>query len=141
MMVVMIRGYTDADYEQVKAMYQHGEWYGGKFDEHRDSREVLMHKITADPQAIIVDDENGVILGTISIIEDGRVAWFYRFVVKDNNPDVSKVLFNAAAGVLKSRGHPEVLIYSDPARTDLISRYQSLGMEKGGDYACYYAAI
>ena len=137
----MIRGYMDADYDQVKVLYQHGEWYGGQFDEHRDSRDVLMHKITTDPQAIIVDDENGVILGTISIIEDGRVAWFYRFVVKENNLETSQALYSAAAGVLKSRGHPEVLIYSDPAREDLSSRYRSLGMEKGGDYACFYAAL
>ena len=137
----MIRGYMDSDYDQVKALYQHGEWYGGKFDEHRDSREILMRKVTADPQAVIVDDENGQILGTISLIEDGRVAWFYRFVVKDNNQEVAKALYDAAAGVLKSRGHPEVLIYSDPEREDLNSRYQSLGMEKGGDYECFFAAL
>ncbi len=137
----MIRGYMDMDYDQVKALYQHGEWYGGKFDEHRDSREILLHKITADPQAIIVDDENGEILGSISIIEDGRVAWFYRFVVKDNNAEISQALYNAAAGVLKSRGHPEVLIYSDPSRGELSSRYTALGMQKGGDYECFYAAL
>jgi hypothetical protein len=131
----------DSDYDQVKALYQHGEWYGGKFDEHRDSREVLLRKVTADPQSIIVDDDNGTILGTISLIDDGRVAWFYRFVVKDNNPEVGKALYQAAGGVLKSRGHPEVLIYSDPEREDLNERYQSLGMEKGGDYECFFAAL
>jgi len=131
----------DSDYDQVKALYQHAEWYGGKFDEHRDSREILLHKVTSDPQSIIVDDENGEILGTISLIEDGRVAWFYRFVVKDNNAAVSQALYNAAAGVLKQRGHPEVLIYSDPEREDLNSRYQTLGMEKGGDYECFYASL
>jgi hypothetical protein len=131
----------DSDYDQVKALYQHGEWYGGKFDEHRDSREILLHKVTIDPQSIIVDDEDGQILGTISLVEDGRVAWFYRFVTKDNNLGVAEALFTAASGVLKSRGHPEVLTYSDPTREDLNVRYQALGMEKGGDYECFYSAL
>jgi hypothetical protein len=131
----------DADYDQVKALYQHGEWYGGKFDEHRDSREIMAKKIASDSQAIIVEEENGEILGTISLIEDGRVAWFYRFVVKDNSLPIAQGLYGAAAGVLKSRGHPEVLIYSDPAREDLNTRYQQLGMQKGGDYECFYAAL
>ncbi|MDB5182246.1 MAG: hypothetical protein JWO47_30 [Candidatus Saccharibacteria bacterium] len=131
----------DTDYEQVKALYQHAEWYGGKFDEHRDSQEIMLHKVTADPQSIIVDEENGEILGTISLVEDGRVAWFYRFVTKDNNLGAAEALYKAASGVLKQRGHPEVLIYSDPTREDLNSRYQALGMEKGGDYECFYGAL
>ncbi len=137
----MIRGYTDADYDQIKSLYQHSEWYGGSFDEKRDSRETLLAKVTRDPQSIIVDDENGEIMGTISIIEDGRIAWFYRFVTKNNSADVAKTLYTAASGVLQSRGHSEVLIYSDENREDLTSRYEELGMQKGGDYECFYAEL
>jgi hypothetical protein len=37
----MVRGYRDADYEKLKALYLHPEWYGGAFDEARDGSERL----------------------------------------------------------------------------------------------------
>lgn len=131
----------DADYEGLKELYQHSEWYGGVFDEARDGRKRLAGKIADDPQAILVYEKDGELLGTISIIEDGRVAWLYRFVVKDHDKAVADELYAAATTNLKKRGHNEVLVYTPTDDETLASRYDELGMTHGGTYACYYKEI
>lgn len=137
----MIRPYTDSDYQQLKELYGHSEWYGGVFDEARDGRERLGSKIADDPEAILVYEQDGELLGTISIIEDGRVAWLYRFVVRDNDQQITAELYDAAAKILKSRGHSEVLIYTPAGNEELSSRYHTLGMQQGSDYTCFYKEL
>ncbi|TAH35156.1 GNAT family N-acetyltransferase [Candidatus Saccharibacteria bacterium] len=137
----MVRSYEDADYERLKELYQHSEWYGGVFDEARDGRERLASKIASDPEAILVYEKDGELVGTISIIEDGRVAWLYRFVVKDNDKDVAAELYDAATANLKARGHSEALVYTPADNETLASRYDELGMTPGGNYTCYYKEL
>lgn len=137
----MKRIYKDNDYEQLKELYQHSGWYGGVFDEARDGRERLAQKIADDPQAILVYERDGELLGTISIIEDGRVAWLYRFVVGDFDPEITKELYDAATKILKERGHSEVLVYTPVGDKNLDARYDSLGMTKSGDYTCFYKEL
>lgn len=137
----MVRGYQDADYEKLKALYVHLEWYGGIFDESRDGRERLAKKIIDDPEAILVYEENGTLLGTISIIEDGRVAWLYRFIAKDFEPEVTRQLYDAAIAILKDRGHDQVLVYSSNDSRTLDQCYASLGMTKGSSYSCFWQDI
>ena len=137
----MIRSYTDTDYEQLKALYQQTELYGGVFDEARDGRERLATKIAADPEAILVYEQDGRLLGTISLIEDGRVAWVYRFIVRDFAVQISKELYEIAVATLKRRGHNEVLVYSVADNGRLDSRYESLGMTKGGTYRCFWQEL
>jgi hypothetical protein len=137
----MIRSYQDSDYEGLKELYQHPEWYGGVFDEARDGQERLAAKIANDPEAIMVFEEDGNILGTISLIEDGRVAWLYRFIVKDFEPRATKELYDEATRILKQRGHTQILVYSAVNDAKLDERYQSLGMTKGGNYACFWKEI
>lgn len=137
----LIRQYDDTMYEALKALYLHRKWYGGVFDEARDGRERLVQKIADDPQAILIYERDGELLGTISIIEDGRVAWLYRFVVKDFDPEITKELYDAAAKILKERGHSEVLVYTPFGDKNLDARYDSLGMTKGGDYTCFYKEL
>lgn len=137
----MIRSYADNFYDELKLLYLNVEWYGGVFDEARDRRERLAQKIADDPQAILVYERDGELLGTISIIEDGRVAWLYRFVVKDFDPEITKELYDAATKILKERGHSEVLVYTPVGDKDLDARYDSLGMTKGGDYTCFYKEL
>lgn len=137
----MIRSYLEQDYEKLKSLYLHPEWYGGVFDEARDGRERLAAKIAEDPQAILVYERDNELLGTISIIEDGRVAWLYRFVVGDFEPEITRELYDAATKILKERGHSEVLVYTPVGDKNLDARYDSLGMTKGGDYTCFYKEL
>jgi predicted N-acetyltransferase YhbS len=117
------------------------DWYGGVFDENRDSKNILDSKIAKDKKAILVAVENNDIVGTISIIEDGRVAWLYRFVCEPNDQKVAEVLYNEAMLELKNRGHREVLVYSEPDNQNLQNRYNNLGFNKGGNYDCYWKEL
>ncbi len=137
----MIKEFKMSQYEGLKSLYLHKQWYGGVFDEARDGQERLAQKIADDPQAILVYERDGELLGTISIIEDGRVAWLYRFVVKDFDPEITKELYDAAAKILKERGHSEVLVYTPVGDKNLDARYDFLGMTKGGDYTCFYKEL
>lgn len=137
----MIRPYKDSDYEQVKDLYHRTEWYGGIYDEARDSRERLANITTRDPEAILVYVEDTKIIATISIIDDGRVAMLYRFVVPPQNHHVAKSLYLQAKQLLKLRGHNQVLVYSAIDNEILDDRYLSLGMVKGGSYACFWSSL
>ena len=97
--------------------------------------------IASDPLAILVYEEKGSIKGTISIIEDGRVAMLYRFVVPPEEEVVARDLYRRAVDTLKARGHQQILVYSSIASQALDERYKRLGMTRGGDYACFWADI
>jgi ribosomal protein S18 acetylase RimI-like enzyme len=141
MAITRIRAYTDTDYEQLKKLYEHTEWYGGVFDEARDGRQRLANVIKDDPDAILVYTEDDDIKGTISLIEDGRVAMLYRFVVQPGDWGIAQALYAAAVQILKNRGHDQILVYSSPNNRTLNERYTRLGMHRGGDYTCYWADI
>lgn len=77
-----IRPYSLEDYGQVIDLYRQTDLYGGQFDENCDSKERLRKRVEADPDAILVAEQEGEIVGTVSLIEDGRVAWLFRFAVQ-----------------------------------------------------------
>ena len=140
-MKIVIRSYKAPDYEQLKALYLDGSNFGGQFDEARDAADRLQRKIEADPDAIIVAEQDGKLVGTVSLIDDGRVAWLFRFAVPQDRLDVVQALHDKATALLKERGHAEVLVYTPVGNQDLNSRYEQLGFTKGGDYACYWKGL
>ena len=87
-----IRQYRTEDYGQLKALYLQSELFGGQFDENRDSVEKLQKRVEADPNAILVAESGGVICGTVSLIEDGRVAWLFRFATTGNVEETAALL-------------------------------------------------
>jgi len=133
-----IRNYTPSDYKQLKVLYLDGSFYGGQFDEARDS-EARLAKVGLE--SILVAEDSGVILGTVSLVDDGRVAWLFRFAVKDNNLDVARALKEKAVEILKSRGHTQILVYSPVNNEQLDKRYHELGFNKGGDYTAYWLEV
>ena len=138
-----IRNYQTTDYDSVTALYKIGDLFGGQFDEARDSEEKLTEVTNRDPESILVCEEGGSIIGTISLIENGRVAWLFRFAVKEpkDNHDVAKALYDRAREILKSRGHSQILVYSDPENENLNERYAALGMTEGGLYRCFWEEV
>ncbi len=137
-----IKNYKNEDYESLVSLYKDSSLSGGQFDENRDSREKLESKIKDDTEAIIVCESEGNIIGTVSLIEDGRVAWLFRFAVANADEEVTKLLFEKASEILKKRGHNQVLVYSPTGNTSLDSRYaEVLGFEKGSDYTCFWKNI
>lgn len=136
-----VRSYRPADYEQLKALYLDSSTFGGQFDESRDATDRLQRKIEADSDAILVAEVKGKIAGTVSLIDDGRVAWLFRFAVKDQDKDVANGLHEKAIEILKSRGHKQVLVYSPVGNSELDNRYEQLDFTKGDDYTCYWKEI
>lgn len=138
-----IRHYQPADYEQIAALYRQSDLYGGQFNENRDSADRLRKRIEADPDAILVAVQDTEIVGTVSLIEDGRVAWFFRFAVQqgEQEAEVTRALSDAALAALKAKGHNQVLVYTPVGNDTLDSRYEALGFNRGGDYTCYWKDI
>ncbi len=136
-----VRSYVPSDYKQVASLYKNGNLYGGQYDESRDSRERLQKRIEADSDAILVAEENGNIVGTVSLIEDGRVAWLFRFCVAEGVDDIAKALLDKALEALRRKGHQQVLVYTSVGNENLNSRYEKLGFTKGGDYTCFWKNI
>ncbi|HSW79059.1 MAG TPA: hypothetical protein VLF88_03535 [Candidatus Babeliales bacterium] len=137
----MIRNYKDEDYEQIKKLYSHSDWFGGQFDEARDSREKLAKVTSLDSESVLVFEDAGEIAGSVSLIEDGRVAWLFRYVVKDNDLDVARELYEKAIDILKIRGHSQVLVYSPIDDINLERRYLELGMNKGNYFTAFWRDI
>lgn len=133
-----IRRYTSNDYESIVALYKQTALYGGQFDESRDSSERLQKRIEADPDAIFVAEENNEIVGTLSLIEDGRVAWFFRFCVQNNDHRIAQALSDKALEALRVKGHTQVLVYAPAGDETFEQRYNKLGFTKGGDYTCFW---
>lgn len=136
-----VRQYQDSDYEQLKALYLDSSTFGGQFDEARDAAIRLRKKIKADPDAILVAELDGNLIGTVSLIDDGRIAWLFRYAVQKDQTEALKKLHNKAIEVLKNRGHTQVLVYSPVGNTELDSRYEQLGFTKGDDYTCYWKEL
>lgn len=138
-----IRPYQSTDYEQVVTLYRQSELYGGQFDENRDSEERLQKRIEADPDAILVAEQDNKIVGTVSLIEDGRVAWLFRFAVQQGEQEavITKALCDAALAAFKAKSHNQVLVYTPLDNDRLDDRYEKLGFNRGGDYTCYWKSI
>jgi|SRR5579872_386424 len=136
-----VRNYKLSDYRSIEALYKMGDFYGGQYDENRDSEQRLADRIKSDPEAILVCEDKEEIIGTVSIIEDGRVAWLFRFSVPSDlrGNEAAKLLYDRAIEILKARGHRQVLVYSPLGNQALNKRYQQLlSFNKGNDYTCFW---
>lgn len=138
-----VRTYRRADYKEIENLYRNSDLYGGQFDHHRDSEERLSQKIKADPDSILVCEQNGRIVGSVSLIEETRVAWLFRFAVvrQENEKEIAAALYERAVKTLKNRGHHQVLLYAPEGNSALEKRYVDLGLTKGGVYRCFWADI
>ena len=138
-----VRNYCEADYEALVTLYSDGSTFGGEYDAARDSIQKIRKVTDGDPEAVLVYEQDGVLLGSISLIEDGRVAWLFRFSVKRTPTQdvVADALYQHAVGILRSRGHTQVLVYSDPQNEHLNTRYHNLQMNEGGLFRCFWKEI
>ena len=138
-----VRGYRLDDYEAVKALYMQNDLFGGQFDEARDAPERLAAAVAEDRQSILVFERGGVIWGTVSLIENARVAWLFRFAVAEGEQagEVAKALYGVACRTLAERGHGQVLVYSPAGYEELTRRYLELGLTHGQDYTCFWSEL
>ncbi len=137
--MIRIRNYNPDDYPSIKALYGDSSIFGGQFDEARDSAERLANLAQEKPNAILVAEDEGNIIGTVTLFEDGRSAWLYRFAVKKGNESqVTRLLFDKAKEILKQKGHTQVLVYAPTEDKSFENRYSNLGFNKGNDFTAYW---
>jgi predicted N-acetyltransferase YhbS len=143
MQVTKVRGYIPEDYPSVAALYKETEMPGSEFDVNRDSEQRLQKRIENDPDAILVAEMAGQIVGSVSLIEDGRVAWLFRFRVKEieQEEQIAKELLDKAVEALRDKGHHEVLVYTPVDEAKFQQRYRDLGFTQGHNYACFWKDI
>lgn len=142
-MEVEVRNYKPEDYEAVAALYKQSALYGGQFDEARDTAERLNGLVAKKPEAILVAESDENIVGTVTLFEDGRSAWLYRFAVVDSEHkgEVAEALYTKAKDILRRWGHTQVLVYAPAGDPSFEKRYTALGFNKGNDFAAYWQDI
>jgi hypothetical protein len=129
---IQIRNYEPNDYQAVRQLYKDSGW----FDPETDAEERLKAKSERDPQSLLVATDPDNILGTVSLIEDGRIALFFRLVTKDGDdaPAVRKRLLAEGEVIFKQKGYNESHIIAPESDTDRQNEYQQNGFQKGNPY-------
>jgi hypothetical protein len=143
MNTLIIRPYITDDYEKVAELYRETEMPGSRFDMNRDSKQRLQARIEHDPDSILIGEQEGEVVASVSLIEDGRVAWLFRFRVREieGDEEIAAKLLDKAIEVFQGKGHHEVLVYTPVGETKFEQRYLNLGFTKGHDYTCFWKEI
>lgn len=140
---MQVRNYNqDTDYPGIEALLNADGTFGGQFDEARDTKERIDALERQKPGSVLVAEDDGVIVGTVTLFEDGRSAWLYRFAVQqDNQSEIAKFLNKKALQTMKDRGHTQVLVYAPQGNQHFEDRYTSLGFSKGNNFTAYWQDI
>ena len=138
-----IRNYNpETDYSGVETLLKSENTFGGQFDEARDTKERIDALEKSKPGSVLVAEVNGEIVGTVTLFEDGRSAWLYRFAVQpDNKSEIAELLNKKALEIMRERGHTQVLVYAPQGNQHFEGRYTSLGFNKGNDFTAYWQNI
>jgi len=137
--MITIRNYNSNDYPSIESLYKDSSTFGGQFDEARDSKERLKILIEQKPDTILVAENDGEIVGTVTLFEDGRSAWLYRFAVrKEFESTATKALWEKAKEIFGQKGHSQILVYAPVAEKSFEKRYRELGFNKGKDFTAYW---
>lgn len=130
---------SESDYSQVRKLYELPNSFGGDFDNARDAKERIDILTVSKPECVLVAEDEGVVVGTVTLFEDGRSAWLYRFAVQnENEQEIALALWMEAKKVMKEKGHSQVLVYAPAGNIDFEKRYANLGFNNGGDYTAYW---
>lgn len=129
---VSIRPYSPEDCASIKQILEDG----GLFYEKIDNEERMREKVARDPQSILVATEASQIIGTVSLMEDGRMAFIFRLGVKAEHRGhgVGTALMVEAEHILHERGYDEVHILVAQEDTELQGYYERIGYERGHAY-------
>ncbi len=141
--MLVIRPYNPVtDYSSVESLYKDSATFGGQFDDARDSEERLRKLSLQKPNSILVAVQNEHVVGTVTLFEDGRSAWLYRFAVKsEDEQKITKELSMKALEILKEMGHSQVLVYAPAHGKHFEERYLKIGFTKGNDFTAYWQDI
>jgi N-acetylglutamate synthase len=134
-----VRFYLPEDYPEIEKLYKDSSTFGGQFDEARDAKGRLDALIAKKPESILIAEDDGRIVGAVTLFEDGRSAWLYRCaVLLDYENEAMLLLVEKAKEVLKSCGHRQILVYAPAGDAHFEKRYKNVGFEKGNDFTAYW---
>lgn len=129
---ITVRPYITSDYPQVKVVLKEG----GLFYDPNDSEDAMERKIKKDPNSVFVATESGLPVGTVSIMEDGRMPFVFRLAVSEKyrNRGIGASLMSKAEEELRSRGYNEITILVEENNSELKDYYKRQGYEEGHVY-------
>ncbi|MBI4021707.1 MAG: GNAT family N-acetyltransferase [Candidatus Aenigmarchaeota archaeon] len=106
--MVLIRGYKDTDYDDVRLNLQEGDLYNPE----RDSRHGLGEKIRRNPDSILVAEDRERAVGNVYIVEDGWAAFIFRLAVRRSYREsgIGSLLMENAEARMRKKGIKEVSI-------------------------------
>ena len=142
-MDITIRNYNPiTDYEWVKKLYMDSSTYGWQYDDARDTSIKLESLVKDEPNKILIAEISSHIVGTLTLFEDGRAAWLYRFAVQSEyEQEITKALFDHGKSLLKEMWHTQVLVYAPSWDSHFEQRYTNLWMNKWNDFTAYWTDI
>lgn len=127
-----IRNYSHNDYPAIKKLYEESGW----FDPETDDEGKIRTKTEGDPQSILICTDVNDLVGTISLIEDGRIAIFFRLITKnvEDAPQIRSKLLAEGEVIFKQRGYNEAHIIAPEEDIDRQNEYQQNGFQTGNPY-------
>lgn len=137
-----IRSYHPSDYKQLATLYKHSDQF--KFDEVTDSEVNISRKIERDPDSLLVSENEGQIVGSVSIIEDGRIAILFRLVASPTASDADTILqalVQSAGIILKERGFREMHNTAPTNDLNAVMERQRLGFKSDETYTWFWKKI
>lgn len=132
-----IRPYQPSDYKQLTTLYKHSDQF--KFDEVTDSEVNISRKIERDPESLVIAEHEGQIVGSVSIIEDGRIAILFRLVASADA--ILQALVQSAEDLLKKRGYGQMHNTAPTNDLNAIMERQRLGFKSGETYTWFWKEI
>lgn len=138
----MVRPYEASDFDQLVKLYKNRAAYGGNYDADRDEPERL--KKTAELGNLLVCERDGVLVGSVMILDNPHTFWLLRFVVDPESAmrDAAvKELDDAVSVIATERGHENIIVYTNPDDQALLERYRSLGYTESTDYKCFWKGV
>lgn len=141
---VVIREYTEDDFESLVELYKDSSTYGGQYDESRDTREKLL--ATAEDLCLFVAAADNEVVGSVMILDNPHSFWLLRFCISSNLSDesqseVSKLLLETVESIAQNRGHESIIVYTDPSNEHLVSRYKQLSFIQANKYTCFWKSV
>lgn len=136
-----IEYYKNKDYSDLVVLYRACDEF--EFDEVTDSQESIRRKIDRDPESILLAYEEEELVGSVSIIEDGRIAILFRLVTGETGGDhkIAKELVLHAGKILSKRGYTEVHITGPTENKTAKEIRESSGFRKGKRYDWFWKKI
>jgi ribosomal protein S18 acetylase RimI-like enzyme len=139
MNTIVIRSYTPEDYQLLKRLYKSSGW----FDSETDAEERVNEKIRRDPQSLLVAIDKEEIVGTVSLIEDGRIAILFRLISKkgENTLSIRQRLLSEGENIFKQKGYKEAHIIAPEEDLNRQKEYEKYGFTKGNPYRWMWKKI